>query len=62
MAQRRAQHCTLQALIDYRAMTSSVLITFDVDGTLIKSYGEGANRFHKAAFAHAFKEVYGATY
>ena len=34
------------------------LITFDVDGTLIKSVGTHANKFHKDAFAHAFKVVH----
>jgi len=35
------------------------LITFDVDGTLIKAVGAHANKFHKDAFAHAFKIVHG---
>ena len=29
----------------------------DVDGTLIHSVGEGANKLHKLAFSHAFKSV-----
>ena len=33
------------------------LITFDVDGTLIRSVGENANRFHKNAFSHGFKKI-----
>lgn len=37
----------------------TVLVTFDVDGTLIKSVGADANKFHKDAFTAAFKEVYG---
>jgi len=40
-------------------MASPALVTFDVDGTLIRARGENANRFHKDAFAYAFKEVYG---
>ena len=36
-----------------------VLITFDVDGTLIRSVGDRANHLHKRAFAHAFLEVFG---
>jgi len=38
---------------------SHVLVTFDVDGTLVTSVGKDANRFHKGAFTHAFKEVHG---
>lgn len=41
------------------AIDGRVLITFDVDGTLVKSVGEAANRLHKRAFSHAFKEVFG---
>lgn len=40
-------------------MSKTVLVTFDVDGTLIKSVGADANKFHKDAFSYAFKEVYG---
>lgn len=36
-----------------------VLISFDVDGTLIRSIGEDANAFHKRAFSYAMKEIYG---
>ena len=28
-------------------MASPALVTFDVDGTLIRARGENANRFHK---------------
>lgn len=35
------------------------LITFDVDGTLIRASGQDANKFHKDAFMHGFREVYG---
>merc|ERR1712159_203661 len=35
------------------------LITFDVDGTLIRASGKDANKFHKDAFMHGFREVYG---
>ena len=34
-------------------------VTFDVDGTLIRSVGEDANKFHKDAFAHGFATVFG---
>lgn len=36
-----------------------VLITFDVDGTLVRSVGDDANRMHKGAFSHAFRELFG---
>ncbi|CAM6095374.1 unnamed protein product [Calypogeia fissa] len=36
-----------------------MLITFDVDGTLMQSTGENANLLHKKAFSYAFKEVFG---
>jgi hypothetical protein len=36
-----------------------ILITFDVDGTLIRSLGDRANHLHKRAFAHAFLEIFG---
>ncbi|CAI5458786.1 unnamed protein product [Closterium sp. Yama58-4] len=36
-----------------------VLITFDVDGTLIHSVGSESNKLHKRAFAHAMKTVFG---
>lgn len=35
------------------------LLTFDVDGTLIRAQGTDANKFHKDAFAHGFREVFG---
>ena len=35
----------------------NILVTFDVDGTLIESEGDDANRMHKEAFSHGFKEV-----
>src|SRR6056300_1249279 len=37
----------------------TTLITFDVDGTLIRASGQDANKFHKDAFVHGFREVYG---
>ncbi|CAE8588782.1 unnamed protein product [Polarella glacialis] len=37
---------------------ADMLVTFDIDGTICRSVGEGANFMHKAAFAHAFKEVF----
>ncbi|GAQ85910.1 hypothetical protein KFL_002600180 [Klebsormidium nitens] len=36
-----------------------VLISFDVDGTLIRSIGEDANAFHKRAFSYVMKQIYG---
>ncbi len=35
------------------------LVTFDVDGTLIRSCGPDANRLHLEAFERAFREVFG---
>mmetsp|Transcript_19490 Transcript_19490/g.31561 ORF Transcript_19490/g.31561 Transcript_19490/m.31561 type:complete len:281 (+) Transcript_19490:49-891(+) len=40
------------------AMAPKTLVTFDVDGTLIHSVGNNANKFHKDAFAFAFKKVF----
>ena len=34
------------------------LLTFDVDGTLIRAVGESANKLHKDAFAHAMRVVF----
>lgn len=36
-----------------------VLVTFDVDGTLIRSTGSASNHLHRQAFAHAFLRVFG---
>ncbi|KAH0448501.1 hypothetical protein IEQ34_022301 [Dendrobium chrysotoxum] len=36
-----------------------VMVTFDVDGTLIKSTGSSSNRLHRQAFSHAFYHVFG---
>ncbi|KAL2610042.1 hypothetical protein R1flu_028615 [Riccia fluitans] len=41
------------------AEAGRVLITFDVDGTLIQSLGLNANLLHKKAFSHAIEEVFG---
>lgn len=35
------------------------LVSFDVDGTLIRSHGLEANRLHKEAFSAGFKKVFG---
>lgn len=35
------------------------LITFDIDGTLIKAVGSHTNRMHKNAYSYAFKKVFG---
>merc|ERR1712232_912499 len=40
------------------AARGKTLVTFDVDGTLIRSRGEDANKLHKQAFAAAFQDVY----
>ena len=37
----------------------TTLCTFDVDGTLIHTVGDRANKLHKDAFAHGFRTVYG---
>eukprot|EP00192_Tetraselmis_astigmatica_P019213 CAMPEP_0117651544 /NCGR_PEP_ID=MMETSP0804-20121206/2151_1 /TAXON_ID=1074897 /ORGANISM="Tetraselmis astigmatica, Strain CCMP880" /LENGTH=253 /DNA_ID=CAMNT_0005457533 /DNA_START=58 /DNA_END=819 /DNA_ORIENTATION=+ len=37
----------------------TTLISFDVDGTLIRSVGEKANHLHKEAFSYCFKAVFG---
>lgn len=34
------------------------MLTFDVDGTLIRAVGESANKLHKDAFAHAMRVVF----
>lgn len=34
------------------------LLTFDVDGTLIRAVGDSANKLHKDAFAHAMRVVF----
>ncbi len=39
--------------------SKKTLLTFDVDGTLIKSVGENANRFHKNAFSYGFQKIFG---
>jgi hypothetical protein len=36
-----------------------ILISFDVDGTLIRSIGVDANAFHKRAFSYAMSKIYG---
>lgn len=38
---------------------NAVLVTFDVDGTLMQSTGLQANLLHKKAFSHAFLQVFG---
>ena len=41
------------------AVSGRVLVTFDVDGTLVKAVDRNSNRLHKRAFSHAFKEIFG---
>ncbi|XP_010248799.1 PREDICTED: uncharacterized protein LOC104591596 [Nelumbo nucifera] len=36
-----------------------VLVTFDIDGTLIQSSGSDSNKLHRRAFSYAFLEVFG---
>lgn len=36
-----------------------IVVSFDVDGTLIRSVGGNANKVHKDAFCHGFKQVFG---
>lgn len=43
----------------YSMATQKTLISFDVDGTLIHSIGQDANKLHKEAFSAAFRNVYG---
>lgn len=40
------------------AAKKKTLISFDVDGTLVRSVGNDANKLHKEAFSAAFKEVF----
>jgi hypothetical protein len=42
-----------------RAMARRVLITFDVDGTLMQSKGPRSNSLHRRAFSAAFLQVFG---
>ncbi|XP_021746486.1 uncharacterized protein LOC110712348 isoform X2 [Chenopodium quinoa] len=39
--------------------TKRVLITFDIDGTLIRSTGPTSNHLHRQAFSHALLQVFG---
>ncbi|XP_077227749.1 uncharacterized protein LOC143860813 isoform X2 [Tasmannia lanceolata] len=36
-----------------------IVVTFDVDGTLIHSSGPSSNKLHRRAFSHAFLQVFG---
>ena len=57
----RREHST-KAQTPLTTMSSAskkTLLTFDVDGTLIKSVGENANRFHKNAFSYGFQKIFG---
>jgi len=40
------------------AAAGKTLVSFDVDGTLIRSRGVSANKLHKDAYAQAFKEIF----
>ncbi|KAF5841594.1 halo-acid dehalogenase-like hydrolase [Dunaliella salina] len=40
------------------ATAGKTLVSFDVDGTLIRSRGLSANKLHKDAYAQAFKEIF----
>ncbi|PKA54726.1 hypothetical protein AXF42_Ash000561 [Apostasia shenzhenica] len=42
-----------------KGLKKRVMVTFDVDGTLIKSTGGSSNRLHRQAFSHAFLQVFG---
>jgi hypothetical protein len=35
-----------------------IFVSFDVDGTLIKSAGQRSNMLHKQAFSYGFKKVF----
>jgi phosphoglycolate phosphatase len=52
------RHTTMSSSI-CSASTKPILITFDVDGTLVRSVGQNANKLHKEAFQHAFHSVFG---
>ncbi|CAI5520774.1 unnamed protein product [Closterium sp. Naga37s-1] len=54
MSADMAQTADVAEAADWR-----VLITFDVDGTLVHSVGSESNKLHKRAFAHAMKKVFG---
>lgn len=43
---------------DNTSKPKPILITFDVDGTLIRAVGSNANKWHKDAFAFAMHEVF----
>ena len=63
-SRKRLARASAQSHRDIRMNSSStcarpVLITFDVDGTLVRSVGQNANKLHKEAFQHAFKSVFG---
>lgn len=49
--------CTVRTVLPPCFLAAPVLVSFDVDGTLIKSVGEKANWLHREAFTHAFKQV-----
>ncbi|KAJ8438582.1 hypothetical protein Cgig2_024671 [Carnegiea gigantea] len=36
-----------------------ILVTFDIDGTLIRSTGPNSNQLHRQAFSYAFNQVFG---
>ncbi|XP_074556061.1 uncharacterized protein LOC141811886 [Curcuma longa] len=36
-----------------------IMVTFDIDGTLIRSTGSSSNHLHRHAFSHAFLQVFG---
>eukprot|EP00850_Spirogloea_muscicola_P017316 SM000147S01135 [mRNA] locus=s147:344257:346298:- [translate_table: standard] len=42
-----------------RAALARTLITFDIDGTLIRALGAETNKLHKRAFSHAFATLFG---
>ncbi|GAQ88295.1 haloacid dehalogenase-like hydrolase (HAD) superfamily protein [Klebsormidium nitens] len=46
-------------LFSSSSASSRVLVTFDIDGTLVEAIGTEANKMHKGAFSHALKELYG---
>ncbi len=46
-------------VVGERAMARRVLITFDVDGTLMQSTGPRSNSLHRRAFSAAFLQVFG---
>ncbi len=56
---RKTSHTKTKAIHICHAMAEKpVIVSFDVDGTLVRSLGHDANKLHKEAFSEAFKQVF----